>query len=406
MLIPQVKYNLKDICICPAPITTISTRTLCNIYNEDGNLPIFTAPMDTVVNLENLDIWHKYKIIPILPRTIDINTRLDYCLHKNEWIAVSLDEFEKYFTKKSDLSFDNVEKVKVLIDMANGHMCKIYERTKKAKEFLDFIFVKSEFMVGNVANPQIFSAQSEKSYWYCDYADYIRVGIGGGTCCTTTSQCGVHYPMASLISEMYNAKGHQKIVADGGIKTYADAIIALALGADYVMIGTTFASLFESASNILFTDNKEPAYIYNCDSHDILYDFYKRNITEESNLLSFNKSNLKYDVSDKMIELKKVILKRYKLSKIVYGMSTPEAQLKINSNTKVKVTEGLVRYVDCVKTVYDWTLEFSSYLKSTMSYTNSRTLDEFIGKPDCYVKSNQTINDINKPIDNVISYYY
>ena len=404
MLIPQVKYNLKDICICPAPVTTITSRSLCNIYNEDGNLPIFTAPMDTVVNLENIDIWHKYKIIPILPRTIDINTRLDYCLHKNEWIAVSLDEFEKYFTKKSDLSFDNVKKVKVLIDMANGHMYSIYEDAKNAKDFFKSISVKSEIMVGNVANSNILSAHSDKDYWYCDNVDYIRVGIGGGTCCTTTSQCGIHYPMASLISEMSENKGYTKIVADGGIKTYSDAITALALGADYVMIGTTFASLFESASDILFSNNKEPAFIYNCEYGDELYELYNKNVW--SSMIQLNKGEIKYDISDKMIDMKKIILKRYNLSKIVYGMSTPEAQLKINNDTKVKVTEGLVRYVDCVKTVYDWTLEFSSYLKSTMSYTNSRTLDEFIGKPDCYVKSNQTINDINKPIDNVISYYY
>ena len=86
--------------------------------------------------------------------------------------------------------------------------------------------------------------------------DFIRVGIGGGSGCITTSNVSTHYPQASLIDECYNIKKQllletedilPKIIADGGIRNYDHVIKALALGADYVMIGSLFAQCIESA---------------------------------------------------------------------------------------------------------------------------------------------------------------
>ena len=74
--------------------------------------------------------------------------------------------------------------------------------------------------------------------------------------CITTSNVSIHYPQASLIDECYNIKKQllletedilPKIIADGGIRNYDHVIKALALGADYVMIGSLFAQCIESA---------------------------------------------------------------------------------------------------------------------------------------------------------------
>ena len=48
-----IKYSYNDISIVPAVISDIEHRAECNPYDDKGMLPLFTAPMDSVVNLEN-----------------------------------------------------------------------------------------------------------------------------------------------------------------------------------------------------------------------------------------------------------------------------------------------------------------------------------------------------------------
>ncbi|NCA68300.1 MAG: hypothetical protein EOM87_09605, partial [Clostridia bacterium] len=108
-------------------------------------------------------------------------------------------------------------------------------------------------MAGNVANPETFKLLAEVG------ADYIRVSVGSGDACTTAVNLGVYYPMASLINDCYYYKllnkklnDHEtKIVADGGFKTMSQIIKALALGADYVMLGSMLNSCADSAGRIV-----------------------------------------------------------------------------------------------------------------------------------------------------------
>ena len=86
--------------------------------------------------------------------------------------------------------------------------------------------------------------------------------------CITSSNTSIHMPQATLIDECnkekkniitlrdnrdnldepkFNESLFPKIVADGGIRNYSDIIKALALGADYVMVGSLFAQCIESA---------------------------------------------------------------------------------------------------------------------------------------------------------------
>lgn len=79
-------------------------------------------------------------------------------------------------------------------------------------------------------------------------ADILRVGIGAGAACTTRTVTGFGVPMVTSIQECASVAQSfgKKIIADGGIKNTGDIVKALAIGADYVMMGRMFAGAKES----------------------------------------------------------------------------------------------------------------------------------------------------------------
>ena len=107
----RLSYN--DVTILPAVVSDIASRSECNPYYLDGFLPLFTAPMSTVVDLENYDLFEENKIHAILPRNIDFETRIFECIKNNKWVSFSLGEFEKTFIN-DDIKFT---KAKVLISV-------------------------------------------------------------------------------------------------------------------------------------------------------------------------------------------------------------------------------------------------------------------------------------------------
>lgn len=223
----SMKYSYNDIMVKPAVLSTINHRAECNPFDENGMLPLFTAPMDSVVGIDNFALFEKNGIIPILPRTEHIKDRLSF-INQGKWVALSLDEFEKYFTHSIDVGI-NPSKKYVLIDIANGHVSRLYQAVRAAKGiFMDSLIV----MVGNIANPETYRVCIES------HVDYVRCSIGTGAGCITCSNTSIGYPIASLISEIaaikeeYVGRGLSnptKIVADGGIRNYSDVIKALAL---------------------------------------------------------------------------------------------------------------------------------------------------------------------------------
>lgn len=187
--------------------------------------------------------------------------------------------------------------------------------------------------------------------------------------CTTSSNCGIHYPYFSLIEEMYGMKkkigGKCKIIADGNIKEFGDIQKAL-IYADGVMIGGLFNKAIESAAKTTYGN-----FYFNVRGKKIFRPiksllFYGR----EVNPADFNRA----------IDL----VKKNKLSvwKEFYGMSTKKAQKKILEAkgleaTNLKTSEGLVTYQKVEYSITGWVRNETDYLRSAMSYTNSRTLEDY-----------------------------
>lgn len=265
MIDKHVRYHYSEVGIVPAVTSRINSRSKVNPYYgsrelpEDIHFPIFTAPMASVVNAENYDEWKKSRVLPIIPRTEDVKVRSSFS-RKGAWVAWSLQEFIKYFVNWNHKEHNSYPPMinpygptNILIDIANGHMSTLLRAVKTVKTTYKMLEKRLNIMVGNIANPETYAQ-------YCDAGvDYVRVSIGTGSQCITSANTGVHYPIASLLDEINRTKQERisyrlpyaKVVADGGITRYDYAIKALALGADYVMIGSLFAGMLESAADYM-----------------------------------------------------------------------------------------------------------------------------------------------------------
>ncbi len=366
------KYDFDDILIEPAVMSQLIQSRYKDIKLPKV-LPIFTAPMDTVVDINNIQKFLDLGIMVVIPRTIKYSDVKYYSPKGNKYVFCSLSlEDVKY---ELTVGFSGVQKYgSILIDVANGHQMRIIYLCKDIKKIRPDITI----MVGNIANPEAY-----KVYAQNECVDYIRIIVGSGSGCLTSKNCGVGFPPASLIAETYEVresmirnnakncdsnhtpaynnergyhiiKNYPKIVADGGMKDYADVIKALNLGADMVMCGGIFNKALESAG----------------------YNYFKG-------------IKINYNIANWLFNHGFTIKKHFR------GMSTKGAQ-KAMGKTKFKTSEGVVRYRKVEYHLDGWMENFEHYLRSAMSYSDCQNLQEFIGKGNIIQITEKAYDRFNK----------
>lgn len=437
MIEENLKYSYSDLSIIPAISSNINSRSECSPYKSNDiasnnlHLPIFTAPMQSVCDDSNYKLFEQNNIIPIIHRNVDYNKRIELT-KRGVWCAYSIKEFKETFCDNFKIKPHYGYYLRVLIDVANGHMQQIFDLAIKAKQNIRYYNEKNitsfklVLMAGNIANPKTYLN-------YCKAGiDYVRCSIGTGSQCLTSANSGIHYPNASLIDKIhfekqdlefrienktYKLKQNEcvtKIIADGGMgnteQAFSNINIALALGADYVMIGGAFSSFIESSAqfNNSFPDYNCPIKLkqYNDElSISLIYGDLNRNIIKEfENIfgdipISNNRTRCKTikisDLYNK--EIADLLIKYVPMEKISFGMSTKEAQ-KNNPNFdgNFKTSEGKTISSPVKYTIQSWVENFKAYLTSAMSYCNCRTLEQFIGKQTLCIKSIGTLNSVNK----------
>ena len=133
----------------------------------------------------------------------------------------------------------------LVIDVAHGHHTNVLEMIKWCKNNLDD---KVDIIAGNIATAQ--AAMDLVTYG----ADGLRVGIGGGSLCTTRIKTGFGVPNVSCLEEIIRV-AKVPVMADGGIRTSGDIAKALALGSSSVMLGSLLAGTDEAPGQIIETPN-------------------------------------------------------------------------------------------------------------------------------------------------------
>ena len=221
---------------------------------------LIVGTAETTLSAANDIIWeNKLNSLPI----VDENDRLmyfvfrkDYSSHKENPLEL-LDEKKRYLVGAGINTRDYAERVPALvnagvdvlvIDSSEGYTCWQAKTIAWVREnYGDTVKIGA----GNVVDREGFLFLANAG------ADFIKVGIGGGSICITRETKGIGRGQASAVidvaaarDEYYRNTGiYVPICSDGGIVHDYHMTLALAMGADFLMLGRYFARFDESPTN-------------------------------------------------------------------------------------------------------------------------------------------------------------
>lgn len=228
----------------------------------------FMTPIENVIYAKegislseaNNIIWdHKLNALPILDdkqRLVSFVFRKDYDSHKDNPLEL-LDQSKRYIVGAGINTRDYKERVPALVEAGADLLCidssEGYSEWQKMT--IDFIREKYGDSVkvgaGNVVDREGFRFLAEAG------ADFIKIGIGGGSICITRETKGIGRGQATAVIEVAKARDeyyeetgiYVPICSDGGIVHDYHITLALAMGADFCMLGRYFSRFDESPTN-------------------------------------------------------------------------------------------------------------------------------------------------------------
>ena len=218
---------------------------------------LITAPASTTLKEANDIIWeHKLNALPIVDENdhlLYFVFRKDYAEHKNNPNEI-LDEHKRYIVGAGINSRDYAERVPALIDAGADVLCIDSSEGFSCwqKKTIDYIRERYGDSVkvgaGNVVDKDGFLFLAKAG------ADFVKVGIGGGSICITRETKGIGRGQATALIEVAAARDeyfeetgvYVPICSDGGLVHDYHMTLALAMGADFLMMGRYFARFDES----------------------------------------------------------------------------------------------------------------------------------------------------------------
>ena len=242
--------------------------------NLDAPIDNFMTPKDSVVwaeeglNLSEANdiIWEKKKeCLPILSKEGNLKFlvfRKDYEERKHNPNSL-LDEDKRYIVGAGINTRDYAERIPALVDAGVDLLCIDSSDGYSVWQKNTIQYVREKYGdsvkigAGNVVDKEGFRYLAEAG------ADFIKVGVGGGSICITRETKGIGRGQASALIDVVEARDEYfeetgvyiPVCSDGGIVHDHHITIALALGADFVMMGRYFARFDESPTRIVKINN-------------------------------------------------------------------------------------------------------------------------------------------------------
>ena len=226
---------------------------------------LVTAPANTTLREANDIIWeYKLNSLPIVDeagRLLYFVFRKDYDQHKEHPLALQ-DEKKRYLVGAGINSRDYEARIPALIEAGADVLCIDSSEGYSVwqKRVIDYVRRnygdRVKIGAGNVVDRDGFRFLAE-----CG-ADFVKVGIGGGSICITRETKGIGRGQATALIEVCAARDayfretgiYVPVCSDGGIVHDYHMTLALAMGADFLMLGRYFARFDESPTNKLLVN--------------------------------------------------------------------------------------------------------------------------------------------------------
>ena len=200
------------------------------------SIPILASNMDTVIGYEMADILISQGTFPIFHRFTSFEEQVKWVERYKDKTFIScgiqkIDETRKLL---------DLGAVGACIDVAHGHSDRMFRHIEALKKS----HPTKNIIAGNVCTAMAYHDLVNAG------ADAVKVGVGPGAACTTRMVTGFGVPQFSAVLDCASIaeKLRVPLIADGGIRTSRDIVLALAAGASSVMVGKMLAMTKESSA--------------------------------------------------------------------------------------------------------------------------------------------------------------
>ncbi|MBQ0102269.1 MAG: IMP dehydrogenase [Firmicutes bacterium] len=218
---------------------------------------LITAPEGTTLKIANDIIWdHKLNSLPIIDKDNNLVYfvfRKDYDQHKKNPLEL-LDDKKRYMVGAGVNTRDYAERIPALVEAGADVLCIDSSEGFSEWQRRTLLWVREKYGntvkigAGNVVDREGFRFLADNG------ADFVKVGIGGGSICITRETKGIGRGQATALidvcrarDEYYEETGiYVPVCSDGGIVHDHHITLALAMGADFIMLGRYFARFDES----------------------------------------------------------------------------------------------------------------------------------------------------------------